>query len=67
MPELPEVETVRTGLEAALKGAVIEWATLRRKDLRVPFPRGLAQALAGRKILHISRRAKYLLFMLDGG
>lgn len=65
MPELPEVETVRTGLEATLKGAIIERVSVRRADLRVPFPRGMAQALEGRKILHIGRRAKYLLFMLD--
>lgn len=65
MPELPEVETVRTGLEGALKGAVIRKVTLRRKDLRIPFPAGLAKALAGRRIESIARRAKYLLFRFD--
>ncbi|NBX03303.1 MAG: bifunctional DNA-formamidopyrimidine glycosylase/DNA-(apurinic or apyrimidinic site) lyase [Alphaproteobacteria bacterium] len=65
MPELPEVETVRTGLENAIKGATIKSVTLRRKDLRQPFPRGFTAALAGAKILDIRRRAKYLLFELD--
>jgi len=65
MPELPEVETVCRGLEAALKGAVIKNVTLRRKDLRVPFPKGFAETLAGRRIQKIERRAKYLLFRFD--
>ncbi len=47
MPELPEVETVRCGLEAALKGVVIRKVALKRKDLRIPFPKGFVQALAG--------------------
>lgn len=65
MPELPEVETVRTGLEAALKGATIRKVTLKRKDLRVPFPKNFAQTLSGRTIKTIGRRAKYLLVYLD--
>jgi len=64
MPELPEVETVRSGLEMALKGATIRKVTLRRKDLRIPFPKDLAQRLEGQKIPAIRRRAKYLLFDL---
>ena len=67
MPELPEVETVRTGLEMVLKGQVIRKVTLRRKDLRIPFPADLPRRLAGQKILAIRRRAKYLLFDLVGG
>ncbi len=67
MPELPEVETVRRGLEPWLAGARIDTVTLNRKDLRFPFPRGLKQALEGKTIESISRRAKYLLFRLDSG
>ena len=67
MPELPEVEMVRTGLEMALQGAVIRKVTLRRGDLRTPFPKGFADALTGRKITSIARRAKYLLFYLNDG
>jgi formamidopyrimidine-DNA glycosylase len=65
MPELPEVETVRRGLEMALKGARINGVELRRKDLRTPFPGDFAKKLAGRTIESIGRRAKYLLFYLD--
>ena len=48
MPELPEVETVRRGLSQALEGAVIESVTLRRKNLRTPFPPGMAKTLTGK-------------------
>ncbi len=65
MPELPEVETVRRGLQNALSGAKIESVVLRRKDLRTAFPKGFAKSLVGRTIKNIERRAKYLLFRLD--
>lgn len=66
MPELPEVETVKRQLEAVLKGAAIESVTLRRKNLRIPFPKNFEKNLAGKKIKTIERRAKYLLFYLNG-
>ncbi|MFM9889985.1 MAG: bifunctional DNA-formamidopyrimidine glycosylase/DNA-(apurinic or apyrimidinic site) lyase [Rickettsiales bacterium] len=65
MPELPEVETTRRGLLASEKGRRIESVELRRADLRVPFPRGLAAKLAGATILDVRRRAKYLLLDLN--
>ncbi len=65
MPELPEVECVRRGLSMAIRGATIERVTLRRKDLRIAFPPGLAETLAGKTIRDIRRRAKYLLFYVD--
>lgn len=67
MPELPEVETVRRGLEKTIKSATIKQVTLTRRDLRIPFPRNFANQLTNRKILGIGRRAKYLLFRLSGG
>ncbi len=67
MPELPEVETVRRGLESALLGRRIETVALNRGDLRVPFPEGFARRLAGRRVETVGRRAKYLLVGLDGG
>lgn len=67
MPELPEVETVCRGLNQALKGAFINNVTLRRADLRIPFPKDLAGKLKGTKITGITRRAKYLLWQLDSG
>ncbi len=67
MPELPEVETVRRGLEKAISGARIVKVTLRRAGLRIPFPENLPRQLAGRTIVSVGRRAKYLLFSLDSG
>lgn len=67
MPELPEVETVCRGLEPVLKGQVIIRADIHRGDLRKPFPKNLKAALEGAKVSGISRRAKYILLLLDDG
>lgn len=67
MPELPEVETVRRGLEPALVGARIVRAEARRPDLRFPFPERFAERLAGARVEAVERRAKYLLARLDTG
>ena len=61
MPELPEVETVRRGLEPLLVGATISRVLLQRQDLRTPIPADFAQRLRGSRVLAIRRRAKYLL------
>ena len=61
MPELPEVETVRRGLEPVLAGARLTRVEARRPDLRVAFPEGFVQTLSGATILSLDRRAKYLL------
>ena len=66
MPELPEVETVRRGLENHLNGQRIENVELRRPDLRFPMPVGFASRLRGRRVERIDRRAKYLLIRLSG-
>lgn len=62
MPELPEVEVCRRGLEAELCGQRIEAAEVRFPRLRQPFPPGLAATLSGRSIHALARRGKYLLF-----
>lgn len=67
MPELPEVETVCRGLENALLGDVFTAISLRRENLRFPFPDGFAEALTGKTISRIYRRAKYILLTLDDG
>lgn len=67
MPELPEVETVRRGLAPALVGHVVTHVDQRRGDLRIPFPDGFAERLAGRRIEALERRAKYILAPLDDG
>ena len=67
MPELPEVETVRRGLEPVMAGARVEKVEQRRADLRFPFPAGFVERLKGRRVESLSRRAKYLLADLDDG
>ncbi len=66
MPELPEVETVRRGLEKHLLGQQISSVEVRREDLRFPFPVGFGTILSGRMVHGIDRRAKYLLIRLSG-
>jgi formamidopyrimidine-DNA glycosylase len=65
MPELPEVETVRAGLAAKLTGRRLVRVEQRRKDLRIPFPKGFAGRLAGRRLVAVGRRGKYLLWTFD--
>jgi formamidopyrimidine-DNA glycosylase len=67
MPELPEVETVRRGLEPILVGNAFARVEQRRPDLRFPLPKRFAQRLSGRKVKALDRRAKYLLARLDDG
>ncbi|MEJ6781819.1 bifunctional DNA-formamidopyrimidine glycosylase/DNA-(apurinic or apyrimidinic site) lyase [Aminobacter sp. Piv2-1] len=67
MPELPEVETVRRGLQPVMEGARIERVETRRPDLRFPFPERFAERLAGRRIAALGRRAKYLTADVEDG
>ena len=67
MPELPEVETVRRGLQPALEGGRIVSVETRRPDLRFPFPEGFAETLTGRRVTALGRRAKYLTVHVEGG
>ena len=67
MPELPEVELVRRALEPVLAGVRFDRVVLRRKNLRIPFPRRFAQRLTGHSVTALTRRAKYLLATLSSG
>jgi formamidopyrimidine-DNA glycosylase len=67
VPELPEVETVKRGLEPALLGRTFAQIDLRRKDLRFPFPDGMAQTMRGSRIEALERRAKYILVHCSNG
>jgi formamidopyrimidine-DNA glycosylase len=68
MPELPEVETVRDGLEKLFgRGAVIASVRLMRPDIRFVIPRDLPAKLAHQPILGVRRRAKYLLVETANG
>jgi len=67
MPELPEVETVRRGLQPAMEGAKIMKADVRRKDLRFPFQKDFVARLEGQTVKGLGRRAKYLMADLGSG
>jgi formamidopyrimidine-DNA glycosylase len=67
MPELPEVETVRRGLEPILVGNAFARVEQRRPDLRFPLPKHFGERLSGRTVEALDRRAKYLLARLDDG
>ena len=62
MPELPEVETTRRGVEPYSRGAVVRQLVVREPRLRWPVPDDLAELLRGQTIVAVERRAKYLLF-----
>jgi formamidopyrimidine-DNA glycosylase len=67
MPELPEVETTRRGIAPHLVGRRIQAVHLRRPDLRWPIPAAVGEALPGRTIDAVTRRAKYLLLETGAG
>lgn len=67
MPELPEVETVRRGLQPAMEGARFVAVEARRPDLRRPLPKDFATRLQGQTVTGLGRRAKYLLIDLSSG
>lgn len=65
MPELPEVETVRRGLQPHLEGRRIARLTLNRDGLRWKFPPDLVQVATGATVTGLRRRSKYVLLDLD--
>jgi formamidopyrimidine-DNA glycosylase len=67
MPELPEVETVRRGLQPHLEGARLARVEQNRADLRFPLPERFADRLTGARVEGLERRAKYLRARLDTG
>ena len=67
MPELPEVETVRRGLEPVLVGRTVTAVRLARPDLRFALPKDFVSRIEGRRVVELARRAKYLIARLDSG
>jgi len=67
MPELPEVETARRGLQPVMEGSKIVKAEARRKDLRFPFQKDFTARLTGQTVTGLGRRAKYLMADLGSG
>ncbi|ACR30191.1 bifunctional DNA-formamidopyrimidine glycosylase/DNA-(apurinic or apyrimidinic site) lyase [Burkholderia glumae] len=67
MPELPEVEVTRRGIEPFVTGRRVRRVDVRTATLRWPVPDNLAAALEAREVLRVERRGKYLLFEVDAG
>lgn len=67
MPELPEVETTRRGIEPHIVGRSIREVRVRHRQLRWPVPDELESRLTGLTVLAVERRGKYLLFRMDAG
>lgn len=67
MPELPEVEVTRRGIEPPLAGRKLTAATLRVPSLRYPLPTRLVERLGGSTLQAVRRRGKYLLFEFAAG
>ena len=67
MPELPEVETTRSGIAPHVVGSCIDKLIVREARLRWPVPKTLPRKLKGQHIRQLSRRGKYLLFQMENG
>ena len=67
MPELPEVETTRRGIEPHILDKTITDVVVRERKLRWPIPAKLAERLKKQKILSVERRGKYLLICVKDG
>lgn len=67
MPELPEVETTRRGVEPHVVGRRIRDVVVRNPNLRWPVPKDLSQRLRGAEVRSVRRRGKYLLFDVADG
>ncbi len=66
MPELPEVEVTRQGL-LPLLNQTVKQVVVRNASLRWPIPAHLPQTLANQRLLHLNRRAKYILAEFENG
>lgn len=67
MPELPEVETTRRGIQPLLAGRVVTGFRVRNPRLRIPVSPDIAGAIVGQCVRDVRRRAKYLLIDFDAG
>lgn len=67
MPELPEVETTRRGVQPYIEGQLINKMIVRHRGLRWPIPEGLETLVTGQTVQRVERRAKYLLLGCDKG
>ncbi|MGL5741350.1 MAG: bifunctional DNA-formamidopyrimidine glycosylase/DNA-(apurinic or apyrimidinic site) lyase [Legionella sp.] len=67
MPELPEVETTRQGIKPHLEGQIISKISVHNTKLRIPVPENFAKQCTNKKIIAVTRRAKYIMIQLSQG
>jgi formamidopyrimidine-DNA glycosylase len=67
VPELPEVETTRRGIEPFVTGHTVSTITVRQRQLRWLISEELETALSGQMFSSVERRAKYLLLRTAAG
>jgi formamidopyrimidine-DNA glycosylase len=67
MPELPEVETTRRGIEPHILGAKVTQVVIRAPRLRWPVPQEILKLLPGQRLQQVGRRGKYLLLRFESG
>jgi len=67
MPELPEVETTRRGIDAVITGKTLRRLVVREPRMRWPIPPDLPALLSQRAVLECARRGKYLLLRFEHG
>ena len=65
MPELPEIETVKLGIEKTVLGSAIISTKIFRRDLRFPIEENFEKLILKKRVLGVGRRSKYLLFFLS--
>jgi formamidopyrimidine-DNA glycosylase len=67
MPELPEIETIRQGLEERIVGLTIKEVVFNTPKMLLPDPESLISGIKGAKVIQVGRRAKMPLLFLDNG
>jgi formamidopyrimidine-DNA glycosylase len=65
LPELPEIETVKLGIEKTILGSVITSTKIFRRDLRFPVNKNVEKLILNKRVLGVGRRSKHLLFFLN--
>ena len=65
MPELPEIETVKLGLEKTILDSVIMSTKISRRDLRFPINAKFEKLILNKRVLAVGRRSKYILLFLN--
>lgn len=67
MPELPEVETTKEGIKPHLEGQIIRNIDVRNGTFRIPVSASINELCSAKKVLSVTRRAKYILIQLTQG